>query len=215
MAFEHQSTPWIEILFRLDGDKPNRVLIINWLDYHRRHAACPRLSAAVIAPGEPARSMEPRVLSPVANTEFEVVLQKQFSATYDWQDVQEWHSLPAGLHIVLPLDGVGKKRARIPPVWQLQKYVEFSGGDGGISEGIATAKRTGGFFLRADVRPETTVLELRREIARHPRVARRGIDCVELSWGGRVLNDVETVESLDLFNRLRDLAAVVVDRTVG
>lgn len=177
---------------------------------YRPRAGWPRLSAAVVAPGDPVIGRKSRLLSPVADTIFEVVLHEEFAATYTWQDVQEWQSLPAGLEIVLPLDGLGKKRARIPPVWQLQKYVELSGDDGRTSKGeTAVAEKLSGFFVRVNVRPETTVLELRREIARHPRLAGQRIGRVKLLLGGRLLNDLETLVSLDLFNRLRDFAVVV------
>lgn len=148
----------------------------------------------------------------MASTEFEVVLREPFAATYEWQDVRESHSLPAGLEILLPLDGVGQKRARIPPTWQLQKFIEIvlSGNDGdGLEGNSATAKTGDGFFLRTDVRRETTISELRREIASHRRVEGRGVDFVELSLGGRLLEDDETVEALNLFNCQRDFTAVV------
>lgn len=121
--------------------------------------------------------------------------------SYEWQLVYPWQRVPPGLEVQLPLDGVGQKRARVPPSWRLQLYVpgeqEGSGGGG-----------LGGFFVRTDLHAASTVLELRREIARHPRFALR-VDRVRLSLGGRVLGDHETAEGLDLFNRQRELTPLV------
>lgn len=108
---------------------------------------------------------------------------------------------------------MGQKRARIPPIWQLQKYVEFADDNvGRLSEGRVAAAGGDGFFLRTDVQPGSTVLDLRREIVKHPRVRGRALECVKMSLEGRLLDDDETVRSLNLFNRLRGLVAVV-DRT--
>lgn len=136
-----------------------------------------------------------KVLSPVTSTEFEVVLQEEFMPSYDWQEVQPWQSVPPGLEVQLPLDGVTHKRARIPPAWRLQLYVP--GGE-----------ESGGFFVRTDLRPDSTVLDLRQEIARKSRVE-LPLERVKLTLGARTLEDDETANSLNLFNRQRELVAVV------
>ena len=162
----------------------------------------PRLSAAVVTPSEHGPSTQ---LSEVATAHIDVVSERDFVPSYEWQQVYPWQSVPPGLEVQLPLDGVGQKRARVPPSWRLQLYIpeEQEGGEGGEN-----ASRSGGFFVRTDLRANSTVLELRREIARQPRFG-LPLESVTLSLGGRVLGDEETAEGLDLFNRQRDLAPLV------
>lgn len=136
-------------------------------------------------------------LSEVTTARIDVVLRQEFVPSYEWQQVYPWQSVPPGLDIQLPL-GDGQKRARVPPSWRLQLYIP-GGGDGG------------GFFVRTDVRAGSTVLELRREIARHPRYG-LPVESVRLSLGGKMLGDQETAEGLDLFNRQRELTPVVDPR---
>lgn len=154
-----------------------------------------RLSAAVVAPSQHG----PTQLSQVTTAQIDVVLQQDFVPSYEWQQVYPWQSVPPGLEVQLPLDGVGQKLARVPPSWRLQLYVP--GGQGGGSG-------SRGFFVRTDLRAGSTVLELRREIARHPRFG-LSVESVRLSLAGRVLGDQETAEGLDLFNRQRQLTTLV------
>ncbi|CBN75641.1 expressed unknown protein [Ectocarpus siliculosus] len=156
-----------------------------------------RLSAAVVAPTQDGPTQQ---ISEVTTAQINVVLQEDFAPSYKWQQVYPWQSVPPGLEVQLPLDGVGQKRARVPPSWRLQLYVPEESG--------------GGFFVRTDLRAGSTVLELRREIARQPRFGGGGVERVRLSLGGRVLGDEETAEGLDLFNRQRELVALV-DRRPG
>lgn len=141
-------------------------------------------------------------LSEVATAHVDVLLQQEFVPSYEWQQVYPWQSVPPGLEVQLPLDGVGQKRARVPPSWRLQLYIP-EGQEGGEGEG-----RNGGFFVRMDLQANSTVLELRREIVRQPRFG-LSLESVTLSLGGRVLGDEETAEGLDLFNRQRDLTPLV------
>lgn len=157
-----------------------------------------RLSAAVVAPSQHG----PTQLSAVTTAQIDVVLQEDFVPSYEWQQVYPWQSVPPGLEVQLPLDGVGQKRARVPPSWRLQLYVPGGQERGGGGAGA------GGFFVRTDLRAGSTVLELRQEIARHPRFG-LPIGSVRLSLGGRVLGDQETAEGLDLFNRQRELTPLV------
>ncbi|CAM9523818.1 unnamed protein product, partial [Laminaria digitata] len=159
-----------------------------------------RVSAAVVAPAVPEKGVTaPTLMSPIASTELAVVAQNDFSPSYEWQRVYPWQSVPPGLEVVLPLDGVSETRARIPPSWRFQLYVP-GGGQG---------SQHPGFFVRTDLRERSTVLELRQEIARQPRFGLLPVDLVTLTLDGRVLRDVDTVAGLDLFNRQREVVAVV------
>ncbi|CAM9523747.1 unnamed protein product, partial [Laminaria digitata] len=137
--------------------------------------------------------------SPTASPEkSDTVVREEFVPSYDWQRVYPWQSVPPGLEVVLPLDGVSEKRARIPPSWRLQLYVPEGAGGGARS----------GFFVRTDLKEGSTVLELRREIAWQPRFG-LPLERVALTLDGRVLRDDETAGSLDLFNRQRDVVPVI------
>ncbi len=162
----------------------------------------PRLSAAVVTPSHHGPSTQ---LSEVATAHVDVLLQQEFVPSYEWQRVYPWQSVPPGLEVQLPLDGTGQKRARVPPSWRLQLYIpeEEDGGEGGKGGG-----KSGGFFVRTDLRANSTVLEVRREIASQPRFG-LPLESVTLLLGGRVLGDEETAEGLDLFNRQRDLTPLV------
>lgn len=169
-----------------------------------------RLSAAVVAPveagerrGSP-RNHEPNLLSSVASTDFDVVIREDYLPSYEWREVYPWQSIPPGLEVQLPLDGVTQRRARIPPCWRLQLYVEGVEPEVG-RDGKKTFK---GFFLRTDLKAESTVLDLRREIARQSKVD-LSVEHVKLILDRRVLEDGDTVGALDLFNRQRDLVPVV------
>lgn len=141
-------------------------------------------------------------VSEVTTAQIDVVLQQDFVPSYDWQPVHPWQSVPPGLEVQLPLDGVGQKRARVPPSWRLQLYIPRE------QEGAGGGGRDRGFFVRTDLHAGSTVLELRREIARHPRFGLL-VESVRLSLGGRVLGDQETAAGLDLFNRQRELTPLV------
>lgn len=148
------------------------------------------------------------LLSEVATKQVDVVLRQDFVPSYEWQQVYPWQSIPPGLEVQLPLDGAGKKRARVPPAWRLQLYVpggqrdEEGGGSGNSNNG------GGGFFVRTDLSAASTVLDLRQEIARHPRFG-LPLERVRVSLGGRVLGDEETSAELDLFNRQKELVPLV------
>ena len=65
--------------------------------------------------------------------------------SYEWQELPEGDAVavPPGLEIDLPLDGLGRRRARIPPAWQLRVWIEELDG-----------------FLRTRVARDTTIAEL-------------------------------------------------------
>ena len=158
------------------------------------------MSAAVVARAEPGKGANtPTLMSPVSTTDLAVVARDDFLPSYQWQRVYPWQSVPPGLEVVLPLDGFSETRARIPPFWRLQLYVP-GGGEGSEHPG---------FFVRTDLREHSTVGELRREVAQQPRFGVLPLDRVTLTLDGNVLRDDETVGGLDLFNRQRELVAVV------
>jgi hypothetical protein len=90
------------------------------------------------------------------------------------------------LEVELPLDG-GYQRARIPPSWQLQVFIDDRRG-----------------YLRHVVTRSTTMTELQQVAARHT-----GVPCedVKLTIAGSEIEDgAKTIEDLDLFVRSKDLA---------
>ena len=105
-----------------------------------------------------------------------------FEPCYEWKRVESGAELPQGLEVELPLDGASHQRARIPPTWQLQVYVESGAG-----------------YVRCAVTRSTTVAELRATAAAHIGVA---ADCIVLQLAGRPLDDHETAESLRLLRRI-------------
>ena len=82
----------------------------------------------------------------------------QLKPSYDWQKVEPWQTVPQGMEVSLPVGNTptgvndGQKRARIPPRWQLQVYIEPKVG-----------------FLRAEVGPKTTLGSIRAAAARRAR----------------------------------------------
>eukprot|EP01043_Picozoa_sp_COSAG02_P043894 COSAG02_NODE_3863_length_6129_cov_2.692869_3_plen_283_part_00 len=82
----------------------------------------------------------------------------QLKHSYDWQKVESWQTVPQGMEVSLPVGNSaadandGQKRARIPPRWQLQVYIEPKVG-----------------FLRVDVGPTTTLGSIRAAAARRAR----------------------------------------------
>lgn len=109
----------------------------------------------------------------------------QMMPSYEWQQVGMLE-LPAGLEVELPLDGQ-PKRARIPPRWRLQVWVN---------------ERYG--YLRHDVQRDTTAGDLRRAAA-----VAAGVppEVVRLRLGAdpQPLADFLTVEALRLFGREGEL----------
>jgi len=72
------------------------------------------------------------------SSQFEVqkVEATEFLPSYEWQLIPPDISVPAGLDIQLPLDGIHSKVARIPPDWRLQSYIEH-----GPKRGFFPSKR--------------------------------------------------------------------------
>ena len=104
-----------------------------------------------------------------------------FSPSFEWRNVLESQSVPAGLDIRLPLDG-GQKRARIPDPFRLQVYVDQLG------------------FWRADVAKDDTVAQLEASLnawAHHSDDDNRKR---RLSYDGETpLHPNATAEDVDLF----------------
>lgn len=44
---------------------------------------------------------------------------RAYVPSYEWEELEEGMSVPAGLEVVLSVDGSGGRRARIPPSWRL------------------------------------------------------------------------------------------------
>jgi len=67
------------------------------------------------------------VVAARAAVDFTVRRFEDFAAGYDWQPVERWHRLPAGLEISLDLGtgaGSGSRRARIPQPWNWDARVQ-------------------------------------------------------------------------------------------
>jgi len=58
-----------------------------------------------------------------AAVEFQVRSFEDFSPTYEWQPVQQWHRVPVGLEVALDL-ATGGRRARIPSSWQWDAAID-------------------------------------------------------------------------------------------
>mmetsp|Transcript_2061 Transcript_2061/g.6453 ORF Transcript_2061/g.6453 Transcript_2061/m.6453 type:complete len:264 (+) Transcript_2061:184-975(+) len=110
--------------------------------------------------------------------------------SYEWQTVHGDMEIPPGLEIELPLNGQ-PKRARIPPRWRLQVWLD---------------ERRG--YLRHDVQRDTTVGELRRAAATSAGVP---MDAVKVYMGEDThpLSDPVTIEALRLFGREAQLVIVI------
>jgi len=109
--------------------------------------------------------------------------------TYEWQRISQGAEVPAGLEVVLPLDGK-HGRARIPPTWQLAVWMDDTRG-----------------FWRDWVTRETTVRELRQSAAAHAGVAP---ELIELRLNEVPMDDESmTVERLELFGREGALRVLV------
>mmetsp|Transcript_4262 Transcript_4262/g.10115 ORF Transcript_4262/g.10115 Transcript_4262/m.10115 type:complete len:239 (+) Transcript_4262:52-768(+) len=119
---------------------------------------------------------------------------KDFVPTYEWQSLSESQSVPAGLEIRLPLDGVSQKEARIPPTWRLQLWL---------------GKELG--FFRPEVKRKMQLRELRTAIAEHLKIPS---DCFTLlEHSGAVLgNDEATVEELGLFGLQSEIRVLLAER---
>ena len=93
-----------------------------------------------------------------------VVVPQIFEPRYEWQEIIDGQSVPAGLEIVLDMSGKGK-RGRIPPRWQLQIW-------------MAGPRR----FFRAEVQPSTTIQDLNNQAAKLAAVAP---GCASLTYRGK------------------------------
>ena len=105
----------------------------------------------------------------------------QLKPAYEWQKVEPWQTVAQGMEVSLPVGSTGtaaatgggaiegQKRARIPPRWQLQVYIEPKVG-----------------FLRVDVGPSTTLGAIRQAAARRARAEglRLGIKADKAAAGG-------------------------------
>ncbi|CAM9237284.1 unnamed protein product [Choristocarpus tenellus] len=161
------------------------------------------LSAAVVdadaSPGEGILE----IISPVTTTSFEVALEEEFIPAYHWKPVHPGQTVPAGLEVVLPLDGSGERRARIPPTWRLQLYIQL-GHTGGTIESLK------GFFFRTDVCQDTRVGDICKEIASHPRLSLPPDSSVCLLFKGEPLQLDDSAGGTNLFN-IKEEIEVVVD----
>lgn len=120
-----------------------------------------------------------------------------FWPSYDWQYIHSSDDIPAGMEIIMPLDGSGLKQARIPPTWRLQLDVGPVAG-----------------FLRLDVRRGTTVLQVKQAAAEHimQRYATRKVEvpegtCVGIVVDGKAIPHTATLEECDWFTQTRDIHA--------
>lgn len=114
----------------------------------------------------------------------------EFQPTYEWQDVPENQSVPAGLEISIAL-GEHQRRARIPSTWRLQVFL---------------SREFGGFF-RMDVHRDTSIAEIERaasdqveEWSQRRQVPDRAQHlCASLFAGAARLSALESAEQAMLF----------------
>ena len=118
-----------------------------------------------------------------------LVSASEFVPSYEWQflddETVDFDLLPAGLELEMPLDG-RRKKARIPPVWQLQVWLE---------------EHT--TYYRKRVSRETPISEIREGVARKAGVS--AAESVTLRLGEEDLDDAQTVEGSRLFEREREM----------
>ena len=127
--------------------------------------------------------------------------QQPFVPSYTWQALADDAALrvPPGLEIDLPLDGVGQRRARIPPCWQLRVWVP---------------QPLLGAFWRADLKRETFVAEINARASRALGVEVRLQYTAAVRGGGAgsepppPLDDVATAEEVGLWERQGSLQLV-------
>lgn len=110
--------------------------------------------------------------------------------TYEMQDVPLGYNLPAGLHVSVQLGGTVPNKARIPQKWQLVHY-------GRHGQGIWREKA---------VTRDTSGLQLRQSAAR---CFRCELEQIQLLLGSERVGDEQTAESMDLFNRQKELLVQV------
>eukprot|EP00238_Polyblepharides_amylifera_P005089 CAMPEP_0196593842 /NCGR_PEP_ID=MMETSP1081-20130531/76760_1 /TAXON_ID=36882 /ORGANISM="Pyramimonas amylifera, Strain CCMP720" /LENGTH=268 /DNA_ID=CAMNT_0041917949 /DNA_START=10 /DNA_END=816 /DNA_ORIENTATION=+ len=112
-----------------------------------------------------------------------------FISSYEWTPVTSHQDIPAGLEVELPLDGSGKKRARIPPVWRLQVDL------GPVAN-----------FMRLSVQRSTTVQEINEAAAQHisARYKKKNINipvgtCLRFLKDGEEIPARSNLEEVDWF----------------
>ena len=138
------------------------------------------------------------VLTPVAHSYPALPVASRFEPSYEWTNVPDDASIPAGLEVKLvlqPDEATGARRpkvARIPPSWRLQLWLD----DFHI-------------FARVDVARDTRLAQVEEDIAKqamaHRTTAR---DCVTSLWSnGARLPPGGTAEQADLFGKQRTLVA--------
>jgi hypothetical protein len=127
-----------------------------------------------------------------------------FVPSYAWRDLAQGEAVPAGLDVELPLDG-RRKRARIPPTWRLQLWVE------------APARGCKAGFWREDVTRTTIVAELAASLTRWE-ATRCAADAeapvLELAYGDLAaatdpLHSLANAEEVDLFGHVLGRLLVV------
>jgi hypothetical protein len=115
----------------------------------------------------------------------EVQPKQEIKPTYHWQTLHVWHTIPAGVETVLPIDGLGVKRCRIPQPWRLQLPMPHP------------CKN----FLRMDLLRDTSISAI---LGAASSQCRMPIHCFSLApisaQEAGLLDSGATVEESDLFN---------------
>ncbi len=130
-------------------------------------------------------------LSAVVTRTVRIIKPLPFTPTYEWQSVQRWDPLPAGLEIRMPLDG-SPKMARIPHEWNWTVVVQN------------VAKPLN---VRLHVRRDMRIGELRKQIADLMSAARPSKRHINVNNIVTIpsLSDESTVEDEKLFSRRNDV----------
>lgn len=150
-----------------------------------------------------ASSSDPNDVSMVKqeNTVIHIKEMIDFHANYEWQYIEDYHSINHGLDVQMEVFGDGvhentngesnepiesihsdnehKKMVRIPPQWVLQQFV-------------SSDYR----LLWLLVSKTTSVADIKEAVAKHTGMS---IGCIEMMQDSKVLGDDETVESVDWF----------------
>lgn len=113
-------------------------------------------------------------------SDMRVEVMREFIASYDWQPLHAWHTIPAGLVTRLPLSSISSvKEAKIPEPWNLQVMVPFT------CKAHDDDKHSKS-FIRMDVHRHTTIASLREHVAQTCHVI---ADCIYFTADDEQLHD--------------------------
>jgi len=106
---------------------------------------------------------------------------QEFTPTYDFKIIEIYESIPSGLEVIMPLDGMQKKMGRIPSPWRIMLP-------------MPTPCK---FFLRMDIYKDTLIQEI---LKYGEKLCHLSDNCLSLISDQIVIDHYATAESSNLFN---------------